>query len=180
MQGATSGTLTSLATNIANTIHYAALALLTATASRSFHRAALSGRHSAAPSKAEVASSPDSPSSDGKTREGTNALPSVLMAMTRLSTVFSQFSSMALATMVVTVIAATTIWPPLQLFTGFAIAAVMFVRAIAGMMLVTDTGTSHSIVSAAVSLQSNNPCAPPHPPTAALQQLQSTSGTCCQ
>eukprot|EP00892_Ulva_mutabilis_P002942 jgi/Ulvmu1/12649/UM094_0005.1 len=133
VEGATSGTLTSLMTNVTNTIHYVVLAVLTATASRSFHRAAHSGN-----------------AGDG------NALPSVMIAITRLASVLSQFSSMALASMVVTVIAATQLWQPLQLFTGCAIAVVMLTRGVACMMLVTDSGTTRSIVSAAAAIQSKS------------------------
>lgn len=192
MQGATSGTLTSLMANIANTIHYSAAGLLTATASRSFHNAAKTGEHPPA-SREDVsksnsahgiggdilnagtptATASDSASADraanviapggAARRPNKNALPSVMMAVTRLSTVVSQFSSMALATAAVTLISAATAWPPLQLFAGTAVAAVMLVRAVAGMMLVTDRGSAHTIVSAAAAVQSKSPRAPPPP-----------------
>lgn len=144
MQGATSGSLDSMMAHVANTVHYVLLALLTATASRSFFNAANSGRGAA----------------DGAPGDR-NALPSVMIAVTRLSSVLSQISCMALATMVVTVISATQLWSPLQLFTGVAIAAVMLTRGVACMMLISDRGSTQSIVSAAATIQSKSSRAPP-------------------
>lgn len=134
----------SLMTNVANSIHNLSLALLVGISAQSFR------------ATSEAAAN------------GENALPFVMMALTRLSVVLSQLSAMALATAVITIVAAAVQWPRLAIFASATIAACMLGRAASSMFLMSEISGRGSVVALVTSLQTDVKSAPltlrPAPP----------------
>ena len=124
-------------TNVANAVHNVSLAFLAGISAKTF----------------------DGVAQAAKGKE--NCLPHLMLALSRLSVVLSQFSAMAMATAVITVVGAAGQWPWIALFVSFAMAAVMFIRMAASLFLMTEFGGRGSIVSLVASLQSRSGGAQP-------------------
>jgi hypothetical protein len=127
LQFFTSGELTP----VANSIHNLSTAVLVAYSAKSFQATA------------------------DATRQGQGSLPFLMMAITRLSVVVSQLSTMALATTFITIISASVQWPWLALFASAAIALGMLFRMASSMFLMLHFSDRGSMVSVVTSIQTS-------------------------
>ena len=137
LQYITTGALKGFMTNLANAVHHISLAFLAGISAKSF----------------------DNIVDAAKRNE--NVLPHLMLALARLSIVLSQFSAMAMATAVITVVGAAAQWPWIGLFLSMAMAASMLLRMGASLFLMTEFGGRGSVVSLVASLQSKSGRASP-------------------
>lgn len=132
LQYITTGALKGFMTNLANSVHHISLAFLAGISAKSFDNIVDAAKRSE------------------------NALPHLMLALARLSIVLSQFSAMAMATAVITVVGAAAQWPWIGLFLSVAMAASMLLRMCASLFLMTEFGGRGSVVSLVASLQSKS------------------------
>ena len=126
-------------TSIANSLHHISLAFLAFISAKSFDNIAAAAQR------------------------GDNSLPYLMLALSRLSVVLSQFSAAAMATAVITVVGAAGQWPWVGLFVSVAMAGTMLTRLAASLFLMTSFGGRGSVVSLVASLQSRSGRAPLQP-----------------
>ena len=85
-----------------------------------------------------------------------NSLPYLMLALSRLSIVFSQFSAMAMATGFITVVGAAKQCPGISVFISAGMAASMVVRMASGLYLMNDFGNNGSVITTVTGLQAKS------------------------